>query len=69
MDLDLWDCFGRKKLCPITEEIGYVEKTEALYSRTLDQTGSDDNSDIIRIFHGYEVWIEKSVTRFKKFTE
>ena len=23
MDLDLWDCFGRKKLCLITEEIQY----------------------------------------------
>ena len=23
MDLDLWDCFGRKKLCLITEEIRY----------------------------------------------
>ena len=23
MDLDLWDCFGRKKLCLITEEIWY----------------------------------------------
>ena len=22
-DLDLWDCFGRKKLCLITEEIWY----------------------------------------------
>ena len=21
MDLDLWDCFGRKKICLITEEI------------------------------------------------
>ena len=24
MDLDLWDCFGRKKLCLITEEIWYL---------------------------------------------
>ena len=23
-DLDLWDCFGRKKLCLITEEIRYA---------------------------------------------
>ena len=23
-DLALWDCFGRKKLCLITEEIGYM---------------------------------------------
>ena len=25
MDLDLWDCFGRKKLRLITEEIRYLE--------------------------------------------
>ena len=24
MDLDLWDCFGRKKTCLITEEIRYL---------------------------------------------
>ena len=24
MDLDLWDCFGRKKLCLIIEEIPYM---------------------------------------------
>ena len=24
MDLDLWDCFGRKKLCLIIEEIRYI---------------------------------------------
>ena len=24
MDLDLWDCFGRKKLCLIIDEIRYV---------------------------------------------
>ena len=24
MDLDLWDCFGRKNLCLITEEIRYI---------------------------------------------
>ena len=24
MDLDFWDCFGRKKLCLISEEIRYV---------------------------------------------
>ena len=24
MDLDLWDCFGRKKLCFIIEEIQYI---------------------------------------------
>ena len=26
MDLDLWDCFGREKLCLITAEIQYSEK-------------------------------------------
>ena len=32
MDLDLWDCFGRKKLHLITEEIRYVtqERKQAL---------------------------------------
>ena len=24
MDLDFWDCFGRKKICLITEEIRYL---------------------------------------------
>ena len=26
MDLDFWDCSGRKKLCLITEEIRYHQK-------------------------------------------
>ena len=25
MDLDFWDCFGRKKLCLISEKIWYAE--------------------------------------------
>ena len=27
MDLDFWDCFGRKKFCLITEEIWYMRAT------------------------------------------
>ena len=26
MDLDLWDCFERKKLCLVIEEIRYISK-------------------------------------------
>ena len=30
MDLDFWDCFGKIKLCLITEEIGYLKEKKAL---------------------------------------
>ena len=29
-DLDLWDCFGRKKDCLITEEIWYIKSTNLI---------------------------------------
>ena len=38
MDLDLWDCFGRKKLCLITEEIRYLESQ----TRKLDNLPKSD---------------------------
>ena len=30
MDLDLWDCFGRKNLRLLTEEIRYVKMAESM---------------------------------------
>ena len=34
-DLDLWDCFGRKKLRLITEEIGYHNHSGVGFIQTL----------------------------------
>ena len=53
MDLDLWDCFGRKKICLISEEIRYCNspKIEELsfsgqYSRaSKDADGMANSKD------------------------
>ena len=35
MDLDFWDCFGREKLCLISEEIRYTKLSNSFISKLV----------------------------------
>ena len=56
MDLDFWDCFGRKKTCHITEEIWY---SQLLMSQSLISSKASDIFKYIAIFWSQKIYLNR----------
>ena len=69
MDLDFWDCFGRKKFHLITEEIRCISKMQAdgiAISVQLDQAAPYGQSDLgLQCFLRPSLEVDSDLFRFK----
>ena len=69
MDLDLWDCFGRKKVCLITEEIRYHKQCYVSHAQVLARSGKSQYVHLIQIMPSNWLleWISSNFSHDKAF--